>query len=47
MKKNITINLFGTLFAIDEDACSLLEQVDGNVLFHVWVFLRVCMCIYK
>jgi len=26
MKKNITINLFGTLYAIDEDACQLLEQ---------------------
>ena len=24
MKKNITINLFGTLYAIDEDACQLL-----------------------
>lgn len=26
MKKNITINLFGTLYNIDEDACRLLEQ---------------------
>ncbi len=26
MKKNITINLFGTLYAIDEDAYNLLEQ---------------------
>lgn len=26
MKKNITINLFGTLYNIDEDACELLEQ---------------------
>lgn len=26
MKKNITINLFGTLYNIDEDACQLLEQ---------------------
>lgn len=31
MKKNITINLFGTLFAIDEDACSLLEQYLDNM----------------
>lgn len=26
MKKNITVNLFGTLYAIDDDACKLLEQ---------------------
>lgn len=26
MKKNININLFGTLYAIDEDACKLLEN---------------------
>jgi len=26
MKKNITINLFGTLYYIDEDACQLLER---------------------
>lgn len=31
MKKNITINLFGTLFAIDEDACLLLEQYTDNM----------------
>ena len=26
MKKNIQINLFGTLYNIDEDACQLLEN---------------------
>ncbi len=26
MKKNITINMFGNLYAIDEDACHLLQQ---------------------
>ena len=26
MKKNISINLFGTLYAIDEDAYTLLER---------------------
>ena len=26
MKKNITINMFGVLYAIDNDACKLLEQ---------------------
>ncbi len=26
MKKNITINMFGNLYAIDEDACDLLQQ---------------------
>lgn len=31
MKKNITINLFGTLYAIDEDACNLLEQYLENM----------------
>lgn len=31
MKKNITINLFGTLYAIDEDACALLEQYLSNM----------------
>ena len=31
MKKNITINLFGTLYAIDEDACQLLEQYLDNM----------------
>lgn len=31
MKKNITINLFGTLYAIDEDACQLLEQYTENM----------------
>lgn len=31
MKKNITINLYGTLYAIDEDACQLLEQYTENM----------------
>lgn len=31
MKKNITINLYGTLYAIDEDACQLLEQYLNNM----------------
>lgn len=31
MKKNITINLFGTLYAVDEDACNLLEQYLDNM----------------
>ena len=31
MKKNITINLFGTLYAIDEDACQLLETYLNNM----------------
>lgn len=31
MKKNITINLFGQLYAIDEDACNLLEQYLENM----------------
>ena len=31
MKKNITINLFGSLYAIDEDACQLLEQYLSNM----------------
>ena len=31
MKKNITINLFGSLYAIDEDACKLLEQYLDNM----------------
>lgn len=31
MKKNITINLYGRLYAIDEDACVLLEQYLDNM----------------
>lgn len=31
MKKNININLFGTLYAIDEDACTLLENNLDNM----------------
>lgn len=31
MKKNININLFGTLYAIDEDACKLLENYLDNM----------------
>lgn len=31
MKKNITINLYGSLYAIDEDACSLLERYLENM----------------
>ena len=31
MKKNITINLFGLLYDIDEDACKLLEQYLDNM----------------
>lgn len=31
MKKNITVNLFGQLYAIDEDAYSLLEQYLQNM----------------
>ena len=31
MKKNITINMFGTLYAIDEDACKLLESYLDNM----------------
>lgn len=31
MKKNITINLCGSLFAIDEDACQLLDQYTENM----------------
>ncbi len=31
MKKNITINLYGTLYAIDEDACMLLEKYIDNM----------------
>lgn len=31
MKKNININLFGTLYAIDEDACDLLEDYLNNM----------------
>ena len=31
MKKNITINLFGSLYAIDEDAVALLEQYLDNM----------------
>ncbi len=31
MKKNITINLFGTLYAIDEDAYELLKKYQDNM----------------
>ena len=31
MKKNITINLFGQLYAIDEDAVKLLEEYLENM----------------
>ena len=31
MKKNITINMFGVLYAIDDDACQLLEQYIDNM----------------
>lgn len=31
MKKNITINLFGTLYAIDEDAYDLLNRYEENM----------------
>lgn len=31
MKKNININLYGTLYAIDEDACTLLENYLDNM----------------
>lgn len=31
MKKNITINLFGTLYAIDEDAYELLKRYEENM----------------
>lgn len=31
MKKNITINMYGTLHAIDEDACKLLESYLDNM----------------
>ena len=31
MKKNITINMYGTLYAIDEDACKLLESYLENM----------------
>ena len=31
MKKNITINLYGSLYAIDEDAVDLLEQYLDNM----------------
>lgn len=31
MKKNININLFGILYAIDEDACTLLENYLDNM----------------
>lgn len=31
MKKNITVNLFGTLYAIDEDACKLLDDYLENM----------------
>ena len=31
MKKNITINLFGALYAIDEDAYELLKKYEENM----------------
>lgn len=31
MKKNITINLFGSLYAIDEDAYELLKKYEDNI----------------
>ena len=31
MKKNITINLFGQLYNIDEDAYELLEKYQKNI----------------
>ena len=31
MKKNINVNFFGTLYAIDEDACKLLESYLANM----------------
>ena len=31
MKKNITINMFGSLYAIDEDAYALLQQYLSNM----------------
>ena len=31
MKKNITINLFGALYNIDEDAYQLLDQYQKNM----------------
>lgn len=31
MKKNITVNLFGALYAIDEDACKLLDDYLENM----------------
>ena len=31
MKKNININLCGVIYAIDEDACQLLEQYLDNI----------------
>ena len=31
MKKNITINFFGTLYAIDEDAYELLNRYLGDM----------------
>ena len=31
MKKNITINLFGQLYAIDEDAYELLKRYEENM----------------
>ena len=34
MKKNIQINLFGTLYNIDEDACQLLENYSNNKQAH-------------
>ncbi len=34
MKKNITINLFGTLYNIDEDACQLLEEYLNSMKNH-------------
>lgn len=31
MKKNISVNLFGTLYNIDEDACDLLQKYEESV----------------
>ena len=31
MKKNITINLYGSLYAIDEDAYELLKRYEDNL----------------
>lgn len=31
MKKNININMFGTIYSIDEDACKLLEEYIADI----------------